>query len=162
MRRRNAALVLASSSAAVGRVRAARTQTEPLTIYAAASLTDVFRAFDGDAALQLRGLERARDADPQRRARRRLRLRGAAQHPAALHAQGLVDKPVTFTANRLALIVPRSNPAGIRIDLRPQAQAGQARGRGAGRPGRRLHAHGAEEDGPLVACSRRSSARSRT
>jgi len=37
-----------------------------------------------------------------------------------LFRAGLVDKPVTFTANRLALIVPRSNPAGIRsiYDLR--------------------------------------------
>ena len=31
-----------------------------------------------------------------------------------LFAAGLVDKPVTFTANRLALIVPKSNPAGIK------------------------------------------------
>ena len=30
-----------------------------------------------------------------------------------LFRQGLVDKPVTFTSNRLALIVPRSNPAEI-------------------------------------------------
>ena len=37
-----------------------------------------------------------------------------------LFRAGLVDKPVTFTANRLALIVPKSNPAGIRTiyDLR--------------------------------------------
>ena len=31
-----------------------------------------------------------------------------------LFAAGIVDKPVTFTANRLALIVPKSNPAGIK------------------------------------------------
>ena len=37
-----------------------------------------------------------------------------------LFRAGLVQKPVTFTANRLALIVPKSNPAGIRsvYDLR--------------------------------------------
>ena len=37
-----------------------------------------------------------------------------------LFRAGLVEKPVTFTANRLVLIVPRSNPAGIRsvYDLR--------------------------------------------
>ncbi len=31
-----------------------------------------------------------------------------------LFAAGIVEKPVTFTANRLALIVPKSNPAGIK------------------------------------------------
>ncbi len=31
-----------------------------------------------------------------------------------LFREGAVAKPVTFTSNRLALIVPRSNPAGIR------------------------------------------------
>ena len=31
-----------------------------------------------------------------------------------LFRDGLVDEPVTFTANRLALIVPKSNPAEIR------------------------------------------------
>ena len=31
-----------------------------------------------------------------------------------LFAAGIVDKPVTFTANRLALIVPKSNPAGLK------------------------------------------------
>ncbi|HVR12424.1 MAG TPA: molybdate ABC transporter substrate-binding protein, partial [Gaiellaceae bacterium] len=31
-----------------------------------------------------------------------------------LFKQGLVQKPVTFTSNRLALIVPKSNPADIK------------------------------------------------
>ena len=51
-----------------------------------------------------------------------------------LFRQGLVDKPVTFTSNRLALIVPKSNPADIQIRVRPQAQAGEARRRGAAVP----------------------------
>ena len=68
--------VVASASLASG-ATARSTATPPLTIYAAASLTEVFKA-------------------------------------------GIVDKPVTFTANRLALIVPKSNPAGIKsiYDLR--------------------------------------------
>ena len=36
------------------------------TIYAAASLTEVFKAYDADRAVQLRRLERARDADQAR------------------------------------------------------------------------------------------------
>ena len=37
-----------------------------------------------------------------------------------LFSAGIVERPVTFTANRLALIVPKANPAGIRTvyDLR--------------------------------------------
>ena len=64
-----------------------------------------------------------------------------------LFKAGIVDKPVTFTANRLALIVPKSNPAGITVGLRPAREAGQARRRGSGRAGRRLHADGAAKMG---------------
>jgi molybdate transport system substrate-binding protein len=40
--------------------------------------------------------------------------------PAQLFAKGLVQKPVVFTRNRLVLVVPTSNPAGIHTvyDLR--------------------------------------------
>jgi molybdate transport system substrate-binding protein len=34
--------------------------------------------------------------------------------PAQLFAQGFVDKPVNFTRNTLVVVVPKSNPAGIR------------------------------------------------
>jgi molybdate transport system substrate-binding protein len=33
--------------------------------------------------------------------------------PAALYASGVVEKPVNFTRNTLAVVVPKSNPAGI-------------------------------------------------
>ena len=40
--------------------------------------------------------------------------------PDKLYAQGLVEKPVVFTTNKLVLVTPRSNPAGITsvFDLR--------------------------------------------
>jgi len=40
--------------------------------------------------------------------------------PKALYGQGLVEKPVVFTTNKLVLVVPTSNPAEIRtvFDLR--------------------------------------------
>jgi molybdate transport system substrate-binding protein len=40
--------------------------------------------------------------------------------PNALYAAGLVEKPVVFTTNKLVLVVPNSNPAGIKtvFDLR--------------------------------------------
>ncbi len=34
--------------------------------------------------------------------------------PAALYAAGVVEKPVNFTRNTLAVVVPKSNPAGIK------------------------------------------------
>jgi molybdate transport system substrate-binding protein len=34
--------------------------------------------------------------------------------PASLYAAGVVSKPVSFTRNTLAVVVPRSNPAGIK------------------------------------------------
>ena len=34
--------------------------------------------------------------------------------PAALYASGVVEKPVNFTRNTLAVVVPKSNPAGIK------------------------------------------------
>ena len=73
------------------------------------------------AALLVRWFEHAGRPDPARRAGRRLRLR---QHDPAAAAvrKGLVTKPVVFTRNTLVLIVPRSNPAGLRTvyDLRKQ------------------------------------------
>jgi molybdate transport system substrate-binding protein len=42
--------------------------------------------------------------------------------PNALYAQGLVEKPTVFTTNKLVLVVPTSDPAGIKtvFDLRRQ------------------------------------------
>ena len=34
--------------------------------------------------------------------------------PASLYAAGVVEKPVNFTRNTLAVVVPKSNPAGIK------------------------------------------------
>jgi molybdate transport system substrate-binding protein len=100
--------VLASSLVA----SVARSQSTPLTIYAAASLTDVFRAlgpaqkysFAGSNALETQ-IRNGAPAD--------VFASAAPLNTQRLFRQGLVDKPVTFASNRLALIVPRSNPAGI-------------------------------------------------
>ena len=34
--------------------------------------------------------------------------------PASLYAKGVIEKPVNFTRNALVIVVPKSNPAGIR------------------------------------------------
>jgi molybdate transport system substrate-binding protein len=118
MRKRIAAAVLAVVAASV-LASGARTQTDPLTIFAAASLTDAFRAFDGSQRYSFAG-SNALETQIRNGAPADVFASAAALNTQRLFRQGHVEKPVTFTANRLALIVPRSNPAGIRsvYDLR--------------------------------------------
>jgi molybdate transport system substrate-binding protein len=90
-----------------------------LTVFAAASLTNVFPqiaphdrySFAGSNALAAQ-IEQGAPADVFASANTAL--------PQKLYAEGLVEQPVVFTRNALTLIVPRSNPAGIHsvFDLR--------------------------------------------
>jgi len=97
----------------------AHAQSQPLTIYAAASLTDVFRAFDPDQRYSFAG-SNALETQIRNGAPADIFASAAPLNTQRLFRQNLVGKPVTFTSNRLALIVPKSNPAGIRsvYDLR--------------------------------------------
>jgi len=90
-----------------------------LTIFAAASLTNVFPqiaphdqfSFAGSNALAAQ-IEQGAPADVFASANTTI--------PQKLYDEGLVEQPVVFTRNALILIVPRSNPAGIHsvYDLR--------------------------------------------
>ena len=104
---------------AVAGASARSTATPPLTIYAAASLTEVFRAFDGAQSYNFAG-SNALETQIRNGAPADIFASAAPLNTQRLFRAGLVDKPVTFTANQLALIVPKSNPAGIRsiYDLR--------------------------------------------
>ena len=110
------AIVLLVASAFAG---TARTQTEPLTIYAAASLTDVFRALDPAQKYSFAG-SNTLETQIRNGAPADIFASAAPLNTQRLFGQGLVDKPVTFTSNRLALIVPKSNPADLHsvYDLR--------------------------------------------
>jgi molybdate transport system substrate-binding protein len=89
------------------------------TVFAAASLTSVFPQIDraprysfagsDQLALQIR---QGAPVDVYASASRK--------HAALLYRDGLVLKPTVFATNRLAILVPRSNPAKIRTvyDLR--------------------------------------------
>jgi molybdate transport system substrate-binding protein len=90
-----------------------------LTIYAAASLTEVFRTLDPGQRYSFGG-SNALEAQIRQGAPADVFASAAPLNTQNLFKAGLVDKPVTFTANRLALIVPKSNPARIRsvYDLR--------------------------------------------
>ena len=106
-------LVLATASAA----RPAA--PPPLTIFAAASLTGVFKALDPAQSYSFGG-SNALETQLRNGAPADLFASASPVDTQRLFEAGIVEKPVAFTANRLALIVPKSNPAGIRsiYDLR--------------------------------------------
>src|SRR5215510_10539681 len=97
---------------AVAGAGARSSATPPLTIYAAASLTDVFRTLDPAENYSFAG-SNALETQIRNGAPADIFASAAPLNAERLFKAGLVDKPVTFTANRLALIVPKSNPAGI-------------------------------------------------
>ncbi len=106
------AVSLNAVSALAGSASARTEQANPLTIYAAASLTEAFRAFD---IAQRYSFAASNTLETQIRngAPADIFASAAPLNTQRLFRDGLVDKPVTFTSNRLVLIVPKSNPAGI-------------------------------------------------
>jgi molybdate transport system substrate-binding protein len=106
------ALVVLVASAVLASGATARPQAGPLTIYAAASLTEVFKALDPAQNYSFAG-SNALETQIRNGAPADVFASAAPLNAERLFKSGIVDKPVTFTANRLALIVPKSNPAGI-------------------------------------------------
>src|SRR5262249_28544880 len=84
-----------------------------ITVYAAASLTDVFPKIDPAQKYQFGGsntlaaqITQGAPADVFASANTTL--------PQQLFSKGLCSKPVVFTRNTLVVVVPKANPAGIR------------------------------------------------
>jgi molybdate transport system substrate-binding protein len=105
--------LLACVVAAVAVVASAQAAVKAqLTVYAAASLTDVFPkidpgekySFGGSNALAAQ-ITQGAPADVFASANMTL--------PLQLHAKGLCSQPVVFTRNTLVVVVPTANPAGI-------------------------------------------------
>jgi molybdate transport system substrate-binding protein len=115
--RRVAALALALLACAA--VPGAAAGDGQLTIYAAASLTEAFGAYDPAQRYSFAG-SNALETQIRNGAPADVFASAAPLNTQRLFRAGLVERPVTFTANRLVLIVPRSNPARIRsvYDLR--------------------------------------------
>ncbi len=113
-RHRRAAFVIALLVAALlaSGAGARSTATPTLTIYAAASLTEVFKTLDPAQNYSFAG-SNALETQIRNGAPADVFASAAPLNTQRLFKAGLVDKPVTFTANRLTLIVPKSNPAGI-------------------------------------------------
>jgi len=84
----------------------------PLTVYAAASLTEVFPTIDPTARYNFAASD---DLATQIREGAPADVYAAAssKYPQELFDEQLVEEPVTFASNRLVLIVPKDNPAGI-------------------------------------------------
>jgi molybdate transport system substrate-binding protein len=83
-----------------------------ITVYAAASLTDVFPAIDpherysfGGSSTLATQIQQGAPADVFASANMKL--------PLQLHEQNRCSRPVAFTRNALVIVVPRSNPAHI-------------------------------------------------
>jgi len=118
-RRRPRRLALAASLAALAFAGSGIAATAPasalsgITVYAAASLTNVFPAIDPGPKYFFAGsntlaaqITLGAPADVFASANTAI--------PAQLYAKGLVEQPVNFTRNTLVIVVPKANPAGIK------------------------------------------------
>jgi molybdate transport system substrate-binding protein len=89
------------------------------TVFAASSLTEVFPQIDPAATYNFAGSD---DLATQitEGAPADVFAAASTKYPDQLYDEGLVDKPEAFATNRLVLIVPKDNPAGIQSvdDLR--------------------------------------------
>ncbi len=115
MRRRWVGVLLATfaAGAVAGVAVATRTTSPPrLTVFAAASLTDVFPQIDSRDRYSFAG-SNALAAQIRQGAPADVFASADTSLPRQLHAQGLVGKPVVFTANTLVMIVPHGNPAHL-------------------------------------------------
>ena len=85
---------------------------EPLTVFAAASLADVLQRLDPEARFNFAGSD---ELATQIREGAEADVYAAASphHPDELHDEGLVEEPLVFASNRLVIVVPADNPAGI-------------------------------------------------
>ena len=85
---------------------------EPLTVFAAASLTEVFERLAPGVRFNFAGSD---ELATQIREGARADVYAAAspRYPDELHEQGLVEAPRVFATNRLVIVVPAAKPAGI-------------------------------------------------
>jgi molybdate transport system substrate-binding protein len=110
---RRVVLIVAVSLAVAFAGQASARPHAQITVYAAASLTDVFPKIDPSQRYQFGGsntlaaqITQGAPADVFASANTTL--------PNQLYAKGLCSKPVVFTRNTLVVVVPKSNPAKIR------------------------------------------------
>jgi molybdate transport system substrate-binding protein len=106
------ASLLVAGGATAGASKHASAQISGITVYAASSLTDVFPQIDSGPKYSF-GASSTLAAQITQGAPADVFASANTTIPDQLFAKGLVQKPVIFTRNRLVLVVPTSNPAGI-------------------------------------------------
>jgi molybdate transport system substrate-binding protein len=109
---RRAALLTACLLALATAASAAARTTATITVFAAASLTNVFPQIDATPKYSFAG-SNTLAAQIQLGAPADVFASANTSLPQQLYAKGLCSNPVVFTRNTLVLIVPKSNPAGI-------------------------------------------------
>ena len=92
---------------------AASVGASKITVYAAASLTEVFPKIDPGERYSFAGSDQLA-FQIQQGAPADVYAAASPKYPDQLYKQGFVLKPVVFATNTLVLIVPASNPARIR------------------------------------------------
>jgi molybdate transport system substrate-binding protein len=110
------AVALIAVAAALG---APTRTTAQIKVLAASSLTNVFPKIDPAPSYSFAGSD-ALAAQIRLGAPADVFASANMTLPTSLYAQKLVEKPVAFATNKLVLVVPNSNPAGIKtvFDLR--------------------------------------------
>jgi molybdate transport system substrate-binding protein len=99
----------------VGTILPGSTAAQPAgnpTVFAAASLTQVFPAIDSRIRYNFAGSDQLA-VQIQQGAPADVFAAASPKYPELLYRQGLVEKPIPFATNTLVLIVPKGNPAGI-------------------------------------------------
>ena len=115
-RTRSTLLSIVATSCLAFAVLAARGQAASqtqITVYAAASLTDVFPKIDGAQRYSFGG-SNTLSAQIQQGAPADVFASANMTLPNQLYAKGLCSKPVVLTRNTLVIVVPKANPAGSR------------------------------------------------
>jgi molybdate transport system substrate-binding protein len=89
------------------------------TVFAAASLTEVFQKIDRSPRYSFAGSDQLA-LQIRQGAPADVYAAASPKHPQLLYHDGFVSKPITFATNKLIVLVPRSNPAEIHsvYDLR--------------------------------------------
>jgi molybdate transport system substrate-binding protein len=105
-------LILAASLVAAACGGEERAGGPAPTVFAAASLTEVLPAIDPAPTYNFAGSDelatQIREGAPAD-----VYAAASSKYPQELFAEGLVEEPVTFASNRLVIVVPPDNPAGI-------------------------------------------------
>jgi molybdate transport system substrate-binding protein len=106
-------LALLAGPASSGTRRAGAAARTQITVFAAASLTNVFPAIDPNEKYSFGG-SNALAAQITQGAPADVFASANMSLPTGLYKQNLCSKPVVFTRNKLVIVVPKSNPAHIR------------------------------------------------